>query len=129
LGRFNPTENVGIHHKWDLLLDAAYLLSQEYEEGKKNGSRGVVEMVIFRKDSMTIKLTIQSRWSPNCSTITPRDIQAIMYEIVIQAVCSDDLKMTSLTHRDMVCFCRQIEILSEALHILKPQPNLIPLDS
>jgi len=121
---FTPKEMLAFQHKIDLVLEAVFLLSERYEETKKRRKRGVVEVANLPKrlsdDQIDQPETVIAELF---ITYSLEDVRAVMREIVIQAVCSDDLGMTTLTRRDMVWFCEQIEMLIEALYLLNPQLN------
>jgi hypothetical protein len=121
---FTPREMLAFHHKVDLFLEAAYVLSERYEQPKRNRRRSVLDVANLPKRLSDDQIDQPESVVADLFNDYPlEEIQAIMYEIVIQAVCSDDLGVTSLTRRDMVWFCKQIETLIEALYVLNPQHN------
>jgi len=121
---FTPKEMLAFQHRIDLALEAAFLLSQRYEQTKKHRRRGVVEVANLPKRLSDDQIDHPETVIADLFiTYSLADVRAVMHEIVIQAVCSDDLGMTNLTRRDMVWFCEQIEMLIEALYLLNPPHN------
>ncbi len=116
---FTPREMLAFHYKVDFVLEAAFVLSGRYEESKKHRKRGVVDIGNLPKrlndDQIDHPETVVAGLFDAYSL---EDIRAIMHEIVIQAVCSDNLGTVNLTRRDMVWFCEQIEMLLKALYLL-----------
>ena|SRR5450432_1199832 len=124
IDEFTPREMLAFHNKVDRFLEAVYIIVPRYEGRKKDRKRGAVDISNLPK-----RLTDEQIDHPE-SVIAElfkdsslEDIRAIMKDIVIQAVCSDDLGMTNLHRRDMIWFCEQIETLIEAVYILNPQPS------
>ena len=124
IDEFTPREMLAFHNKVDLFLEAVYIILPRYEGRKKDRKRIAVDISNFPK-----RLTDEQIDEPESviadlfKDYSLEDIRAIMKDIVIQAVCSDDLGMTSLHRRDMIWFCEQIETLIEAVYILNPQPD------